>query len=111
MFSKGTMRDVGIDVTIKNNPEHVLAPDDWEMVRKVKLRKISTEEYKTWYLNLLRKRWETRREEILDLVKRGRSEDIRLKCYCPAKDSFCHANLAAKFLNALMARISPNGNG
>lgn len=109
MFQKGTMRDSGancIDITIKNNPEHVLAPDDWDMVMKVKFGKVSPDDYKKWYVALLKNRWGTRKKEFLDLLKMGRTEKIILKCFCPKSDKFCHAYIASNFLNIMLERIN-----
>lgn len=105
MFLKGTMRDEGIDITLKSNPGHCLAPDDRDMVIKGKFEKISREEYKSWYLNLLRGRWKTRKKEFLDLARKGLSSDIHLKCYCSSREPNCHAWIAADFMNALANKI------
>lgn len=105
MFSKGTMRDEGIDITLKNNPSHFLSPDDWDMVMKARFGKISREEYKTWYLNLIRDRWESRRQEFLDLAKEGLHKDIKLKCFCSVHNNRCHAFIAASFMNAISNKI------
>lgn len=105
MFSKGTMRDDGVDITIKNNPDHVLSPNDWDMVMKARLGKISTKEYKTWYLNLIRERWSTRQEEFKDLAREGMDKDIKLLCYCPKTSPFCHAKMASDFMNGLISQM------
>jgi hypothetical protein len=105
MFSKGVIRDEGIDITIKNNAEHFLAPDNWDMVIGVKFGKISKEEFKTYYLNLLRKRWATRKEEFVDLARKNFTEDIVLKCFCPKGTPYCHAQLASDFMNALTEKL------
>jgi len=105
MFRKGTIKDTGIDITYKNNPEHVLAPNDWNMILDVKFGKIDEEEYKNWYTNLIRDRWQSRREEILSLAKEGLHKDITLKCFCPKNVSYCHADIAAKFLNNLIKKL------
>jgi hypothetical protein len=105
MFSKGPMKGDGIDITIKNNPEHVLAPDDWDMVLKARLGKIPPEEYKRWYLNLLKTRWETRRDEFKELALQGTDKEIKLKCFCPPSVSYCHAKIASDFMNALAKKM------
>lgn len=105
MFSKGVMKNKGIDITIKNNPGHVLAPDNWDKVLGVKFGKIPRQEYKTYYLNLIRERWTTRKQEFVDLAKIGAKEDIKLKCFCPMKDKFCHCYLAADFMNMLIKKL------
>ena len=109
MFIKGLMKDNGIDITIKNNPGHILAPDDWGMVMDVKFGKISSEAYKTYYLELLKKRWVTRKDEFIELARQGTEQDIVLRCYCPKTDTFCHAYLAAKFMNNLVGRMKQIG--
>jgi hypothetical protein len=108
MFSKGVMKDRGIDITIKNNPGHVLAPDSWEKVLNVKFGKITSQEYKDYYLNLIKQRWATRKEEFIELAKTGAKENIKLKCYCPMKDKFCHCYLAASFMNQLIQKMGLN---
>jgi hypothetical protein len=108
MFFKGLMKDRGIDITIKNNPDHVLAPDSWDMVLAIKFKKISNEKYKEYYLNLIKKRWETRKSEFIELAKKGAKEDIKLRCFCPMKDKFCHCYLAAAFMNKLIEKLKLN---
>jgi hypothetical protein len=109
MFSKGLMKDKGIDITIKYNPGHVLSPDDWNMVLDVKFGKITPEAYKTYYLELLKKRWSIRKEEFMSLARQGAEQDIILRCYCPKTDTFCHAYLAAKFMNNLIEKMKQAG--
>ena len=106
MFHKGVMKDHGIDITIKNNPNHVLSPDSWDMVLNVKFKKISYEEYKAYYLNLLKVRWESRKEEFKELARRGAKEDIKLRCFCQMKDKFCHCYLASAFMNKLIEKLN-----
>jgi len=105
MFEKGTMKDSGIDVTLKNNPKHVLAPDDINILLDFKFNKIGSERFKEYYHALLKNRWETRKEEFLDLARRGKTEDIKLKCPCSNDYVDCHANLAARFLNKLVSKL------
>jgi hypothetical protein len=110
MFSKGTMRDKGIDITIKNNPGHVLSPDDWDMVMGVKLKKITPDEYKAWYINLLTSRWKLRKNEFINLAKLGINQDIILKCFCHKNESYCHAFIAAKFMNNLANKLKESSS-
>lgn len=105
MFTKGTMKDDGIDVTLRNNPEHVLAPDDINIVRDFKFDKIEPDEFKKYYLNLLKDRWDTRRVEFLNLVKVGKVQEVKLKCTCLKSSESCHADLASKFLNGLLKKL------
>lgn len=110
MFSKGVLKDRGIDITIKNNPNHVLAPDNWERVLDVKFGKITPQEYKDYYLNLIKERWVTRKKEFIELAKKGAKEDIKLKCFCPMKIKYCHCYLAAAFMNKLIEKMRLNAN-
>lgn len=105
MFSKGTMREDGIDITLKGNREHVLAPDNWDMVLGVKFGKVSPGTYKKWYADLIRKRWDERREEFMDLAREGLEKDVKLLCYCPKNTQYCHAEMAAKFMNKLVLKL------
>ena len=99
------MKDTGIDITLRNNSSHILAPDNPEIVRDFKFEKIDSDSFKAYYLTLLKDRWDTRRGEFLELAKRGKSKDIRLKCTCSKCMADCHANLAAKFLNKLITKL------
>ena len=109
MFKKGTMKQEGIDITIRNNPDHVLAPDDWSKVMGVRFGRVSPDEYTEYYKGLLKKRWDARRQEFLDLAKQGVGKDVRLKCYCPQSARYCHAHTAARFMNGLVEKLSKNG--
>jgi hypothetical protein len=109
MFSKGGIKEDGLDITIKNNPDHFLSPNDWDMVSKARCGKISVNEYKTWYLNLIRARWVTRQEEFKELAKEGLTRDIKLLCFCPKTSPFCHAKMAADFMNALAKKMQALG--
>lgn len=99
------MKDEGIDITIKNNSDHFLSPNDWDMVMKVKFNKISPTEYRQWYLNLIRERWATRKEEFKAFAIEGMEKDIKLKCFCLPKQAYCHAYTAAEFMNALVKKL------
>lgn len=102
------MKEHGLDITLKNNPDHILAPDDWDIILNAKFNKMPYKEFKTWYLNLLKSRWQTRREEFLELAKKGMREDIKLKCFCPGSNRACHAYIAADFMNALVSKLNKN---
>lgn len=106
MFMRAPMKASGIDVTLRNNPDHVLAPDDKDILIDYRFGKMHPEKFKEYYLELLRNRWEIRRQEFVDLVKEGSVRDINLKCTCAIKDDYCHATLAAKFLNKLIKKVS-----
>lgn len=103
------MRDEGIDITLRGNPGHVLVPDDMDMFRKAKLRQIKSHEFEKWYRDLFVSRWNSgRKEEILQLMKQGKDKDIKLCCFCTHKDGYCHATLAAKYLNQLISKMLSN---
>lgn len=106
MFIKGTVKDKdGIDITLRNSPEHFLAPDDEGMEIRARLDIISSEEYKRYYLGLLKSRWEARKTEFIELAKQGLSETIPLKCYCGKRSSTCHSVIAAEFMNNLVEKL------
>ena len=105
MFSKGVIKEDGIDITIKNNPGHFLSPSDWDMVVKARCSKISAADYKVWYLNLIKERWATRQDEFKELAKEGLNKDIKLLCYCPRTSPYCHAKIASDFMNALAKKM------
>lgn len=105
MFKKGTMKQEGIDITIRNNPTHVLAPDDWSKVMAVRFNKITPNDYSEYYKGLLKKRWEERRQEIIDIAKEGMFKDVILKCYCPQSARYCHAHTASRFLNGIVEKM------
>lgn len=99
------MKDEGIDVTLRNNPEHVLAPDNSDIIRDFKFDKIEPEEFKVYYHKLLKDRWVSRKDEFMSLVKLGKSKEVKLKCTCSKCVEECHANIAANFLNKLIATL------
>jgi len=105
MFRKGTMKQQGLDITIKGNPGHVLAPDDWGKVMAVRLGRMDGEEYTEYYKGLLKRRWETRRGEFIELAKEGMEKEVVLKCYCPDSAAYCHAHAAARFMNGLVGKL------
>jgi hypothetical protein len=110
MFLRGSIKEDGVDITIKNNPNHFLAPNDWDMVLKARCGKISGEEYKKWYLNLIKDRWTTRQDEFKALAQEGLTKDIKLLCFCSKYSSYCHAKIAADFMNALAKKMKPAQN-
>ena len=110
MFVRGAIKEDGIDITIKNNPHHILAPNDWDMVMKVRFNKISAQEYRTWYLNLIRERWQNRRDEFMELAKEAMHKEVKLKCFCSLKSKICHAGIAVEFMNVLVKKLQAAGN-
>ncbi len=107
MFLKGSVikdKD-GIDITLKNNPEHVLAPDDESMEIRARIDLVSPDDYRKHYLSLLRNRWETRKPEFIDLAKQGISDPVHLNCYCARTSKTCHSVIASEFMNSLVERL------
>jgi uncharacterized protein YeaO (DUF488 family) len=89
-----------IDITVKNNRNHVLAPT-WELVMSFKNKKISWEEYKKEYTALLNQRFKTRMKEFEVLIQMARStETYWFVCFCK-DENFCHRKLAKEFIEKL----------
>jgi len=88
-----------IDITVKNNKNHVLAPT-WDIVLGLKNGRIGWNEYKRRYINLLYDRLEKRYDEFLNILKIAEKKDIVLVCFC-ADERYCHRILAKEFLEKL----------
>jgi uncharacterized protein YeaO (DUF488 family) len=89
-----------IDITVKNNKNHVLAPT-WDMVMELKNGKISWEEYKAKYIGLLEKRFRTRKKEFESLIQMEQAKEIYwFVCFCK-DENFCHRKLAKEFIEKL----------
>ena len=91
-----------LDITIINNPNHVLSPT-WHMVIKFKANKTSWPEYERQYKALMRERWKERRDDILSIVAIAKEKDIYLVCFC-ADERYCHRRLAKEFIDELIQR-------
>lgn len=102
MFFRQSMKGEGLDITLRNNPGHVLAPDNEGMALGFRFSKVSAIDFKKYYMDLLKERWATRRKDFSALVLLGKEKDIGLRCSCKLGTECCHANLAAKFLNKLI---------
>lgn len=106
MFSRGVIkRDKGIDITLKNNPDHVLSPDNLQKLIDFRFEKIRPSEFKKYYFDLLKERWNTRRSELIELAKQGKNKEIKLLCHCGKKEPHCHALLAAEFMNLIIKKF------
>jgi hypothetical protein len=106
MFSRGLkVKDKGIDITFRNNPDHVLSPDNPEILLQSRFGKLKAGALKKYYLELLVSRFKNRKSEFISLAKDGMNEEIKLLCYCGKKESECHAQYAAYFMNALIKKI------
>lgn len=88
-----------IDITVKNNPNHVLAPT-WDMVMDFKKGKISWGEYKEKYLDLLRRRWKTRKAEFMHIIEEGQTKTVVLLCFCN-DETRCHRTIAKDVLHMI----------
>ncbi len=88
-----------IDITVKNNKNHVLAPT-WDLVMGLKNQKISWIQYEEGYMRLLNERLKTRRPEFVQLIEKSKKQDIVLICFC-TDERYCHRRLAKEFLDRL----------
>lgn len=91
-----------LDITVSNNPDHVLSPT-WYMVIKFKANKTSWPEYQRQYKELVRERWRERKDDILNLLATAKEKDIFLVCFCP-DERYCHRRLAKEFLEELIKK-------
>ena len=89
-----------LDITIRNNPAHVLSPT-WHMVMKFKVNRTSWPAYKRQYMALMQERWKDRRDDFLSILATARKKDIYLACFCH-EDRHCHRRLAKEFLEGLI---------
>lgn len=88
-----------LDITVKNNPGHVLAPT-WDMVNNFKSGKISWEIYKEKYIQLLRERWRSRKNEFIEIIEKGKTKTIVLLCFC-SDETKCHRSIAKEILEKI----------
>ncbi len=102
-ISKGTKRYPAnaliLDITAKDNPEHFLSPT-WEMIWDFKNGKISWKKYKEKYVELLENRFDTRKEEFIELAKTALERPVVFRCYCP-NERYCHRSLAKKAIERI----------
>jgi uncharacterized protein YeaO (DUF488 family) len=95
--------EVVVDITVKNNPNHVLAPT-WGLVRDLQRGVISWDVYKKAYMDLLRKRWKNgRQEEFVRLAQESIGIVMVLVCFCQ-DETRCHRSLAKKALEKVRDR-------
>jgi len=81
-----------LNITVKSG-DKAFAPT-WDMVLGHKNKKISDEEYKKQYIELMRKSLKENPQKWKDLMNRKR---VVLVCYCK-EGKFCHRILLAKML-------------
>ncbi|MNN36978.1 hypothetical protein D3C81_1508970 [compost metagenome] len=84
-----------INTTVKSG-DKTFAPT-WEMVMNHKRRKISNDEYKKMYIDLMRKSRKENPERWNEVLSMKR---VVLVCYCE-EGLFCHRILLAKMLEKL----------
>jgi len=92
--------EVAIDITVKRNPKHVLSPT-WDMVMAYIQNRITWEQYTERYLEILRKRWVSRRKEFNYLVRKAKYKTLILMCYCE-DEKHCHRSLAKMVLDKVI---------
>lgn len=96
------VRGTVINITVKDNKNHVLAPT-WDMVLKRGLW--TWEQYKEDYLQLLSERMVNGRfKEVREIIEQGKKEDIFLSCYCTVANR-CHRTLAKEFLSKFIEEV------
>lgn len=81
-----------LDITVKTGDE-VFAPT-WKMVMKTKQGKMTWEEYKSKYRQLMRKSYRENFERWQEILSQ---EEIVLLCYCQSPQH-CHRRLLAEML-------------
>jgi len=95
--------DDRVDITVKGNPEHVLAPT-WKLVKNLQDGKITQWEYSLGYFSLIVLRacnTDPFHRDSLTSMRWDEDANLRksitLVCFCPP-DTFCHRILAARLL-------------
>lgn len=88
-----------IDITVKNNPHHILAPT-WDLVMGLKNKRITWEQYEHSYVLLLKERFHKKPEDFYTLIEQAQDKDVYLVCFC-SDERFCHRRLAKAFLESL----------
>lgn len=84
-LTRGPMRDVGLDISVKSAKAGRCFAPTWDMVLGYKRGTISKFKYMLEYTHLLSK---LNKQIFIDLAKKDR----HLKCYC-ANGEFCHTYL------------------
>lgn len=99
MIKLGRIGEFGLDITVKGNKSHVLAPT-WCIVNNYKDGRIGWDEYEKAYIKLLNLRYKTRKKEFDDLIKIAKQGELVLLCFCK-NEEFCHRRLAKEYLEKL----------
>lgn len=80
------------DITVKTG-DKTFSPS-WDMLKAIKGGSMSREEYKTRYVDLMKKSLRENPQKWKDLISRDK---VILVCYCPS-GVFCHRVLLANML-------------
>jgi uncharacterized protein YeaO (DUF488 family) len=91
-----TIKGIKIDITVKNNPRHILSPT-WDLVIDFKRNKIQWAEYEQKYKLLISRRLKMRKKEFDELMNLAKRTDIVLTCFCK-DERFCHRRLAKEII-------------
>lgn len=81
-----------LDTTVKSGND-AFAPA-WDMVMGIKQGRLSEEDYRQQYIDMMRESWEHRR---LEWEKVLQMDQVALACYCPA-GKFCHRHILKEIL-------------
>jgi len=92
-----------IDITVKNNPNHILAPT-WELVMNLKKNIITWSNYRNEYIKILESRFKNNSSNFYLILNRSKKFDICLLCYC-INEKRCHRIIAKEFLESIENRI------
>lgn len=88
-----------VDITVKNNPTHILAPT-WAMVMGLKASLITWEEYVQQYVELVMTRVANGSRLLFELAEKSDNENVVLVCFCEDKKR-CHRSLAENLLKTV----------
>lgn len=87
-----------LDTTVKTS-DGLFAPT-WDIVMGIKNKKITEEEYRKQYLQLLRKSYTTKKEQWKEILAK---ESVTFVCFCK-KGDFCHRLILAEIFQRLGAK-------
>jgi len=96
---------IRIDITIKNNTNHVFAPT-WNMVLDYKNAKITWAQYDEMYFKLMAERAKTRSAEIDAIARMAIEQDVYFICFC-TDDRVCHRRLACEIIEKRIKELQP----
>jgi len=101
-WRKAKERDIPLlDTTIKSATDYAFLAPTWEMVTQYKAGRLSEQEYKTLYYEVIHSRWVENPEPFLALL---RLPTAAIACYCAA-GHFCHRLLLVAILTKIAAKF------